>query len=176
MKKLLISIALAAGTLAGYSQTEPPSPAIDSPIFTFLTQGSNYIVATYGIYDTTTHKFGGGIGAGYKLSEFVVPTLRLDYVDDRLWMPSGSLQLQVPVRILGKVEVSPFVFTGIGTPIGTSKTGEPVGIFGIGAALKLNRGTKASWAIPDYVIGDFERWTGAGLNSNQVRLGVGWRL
>lgn len=170
MKKLILLLATSF-TLVGYSQN---TAFLSSPIVDFLSR-SNLIVATYGIIDSTSKTGGGGIGLGYKLSDFVVPTLRFDYIGGRIWQPSGSLQLQVPVTIAGKFTVIPFIFEGIATPLTGkgNKNFDPVNIAGIGAALQLPH---SHWYNPAGVIGDFERWTGAGWNNNQIRAGVYWKF
>lgn len=167
------------------AQTAPPVPELpgggatpgailSSPIFAFLTQGSNWMIGTYTTFDTTSHSFGGGIGAGYKISEFVVPVMRLDYINGGAWLPSGSLQLQVPVKILGKLEVVPFTFSGVATSLNHGNDGDVVGIFGIGASVHLPASDK--WYVPYSVLCDYERWTGGGFNNNQIRFGLAWRL
>lgn len=138
-----------------------------SRLLAFLSEGSNWIVAPYGIYSPTSKRVGGGIGIGYKLSDFVVPTLRLDYMDGQLFMPSGTLQLQAPLT-LGKVTVIPLVFTGVATPL-TGKGNDnltPVGMFGIGAAVRLG----THWDL----LADYERWTG--FSGNQIRAGFAYKF
>lgn len=168
-------MAVALTAITGFAQEEPP--VIKSPVWDFLTQGSNYVFATYGIYNATSESFGGGIGAGYKLSEFVVPTLRLDYINHRFYVPSGSLQLQVPVTVLGKVRVTPFAFSGIATLLnaGSGDNGNVIGIFGLGGSISLVKGHD-KWYVPDYLLFDYEKWTGGGFNDDQYRFGVGFRF
>lgn len=170
MKRYLSLLILAVGlNVMGQS-----APILSSPIVDFLSR-SNLIVATYGIYGTTSHEGGVGLGLGYKLSEFVVPTLRFDYIAGRIWQPSASLQLQVPVTIAGRITVTPFIFEGIATPL-TGKKGanfDPVNIAGLGAAFKL---PAFRWYTPSGLIWDYERWTGAGWNDNQIRFGAYWKF
>lgn len=178
MKKIFVSLFITiALSLHCIAQTTNTSPGvIDSPVFQFLTQGSNWIVAPYAIYDTTTKNFGGGIGAGYKLNDFVVPTMRLDYINNGLWVPSGSLQLQAPVTIMGKVTVIPFVFTGIATSLRNEDNrynGSAVGIFGLGGAVRIN---STKWYVPSDVLVDYERWTGGPFEDKQVRFGLVFKL
>src|SRR5882757_3770262 len=143
MKKLLIlsSLILAINTQAGllddvglkseratpiYEQTVPnfdsQSVNVDvtntlGGIFEFLGNGSNFMFAVYGIAGVDFKKFGGGVAIAYKITDFVAPVARLDYYDGNLWMPSGSLQLQVPLKF-GSVKIIPFGFSGIATPVG----------------------------------------------------------
>jgi hypothetical protein len=167
MKTKMIAVLAVMLCVTGFSQTntDPPSllsgPAIDA--ISFLSTGSNWMVAPYGIISADAKKFGGGIGIGYHVSDFVVPTMRLDYYDGRIWMPSGSLQIQAPITI-SKLTVIPFGFTGIATPLTgkASADGSPVGIFGIGGAVRI--GTR--WDV----IADYEYWTG--FPQKQIRLGA----
>lgn len=179
MKKLLLCLSLAACiSLPVAAQTNTNNPILTGPgadAWTFLTaSASNWIVAPYGIASTDGKTFGAGLGVGYKLSEFVVPTLRIDGVDSTdgftVWMPSASLQLQAPVKILNAVTVVPFAFAGIATPIAGQheNNGSVVGIFGVGGAIRLGK----NWDL----LGDFEIWNGGGFSSQQqIRFGFGWK-
>ena len=157
-------------TVDGLPVTLPPpptnAPVISGPvtkIFDFIGTGSNWMTAVYGIASSDGDMFGGGIALAYKLSDFAAPVLRLDYYDGRVWMPSGSLQLQAPIIFGGKVKFTPFVFGGIATPLGgTDQDGDVVGIFGLGAALSLTK--KVS------LVGDVEKWTG--FDAEQIRFGL----
>jgi hypothetical protein len=176
MKKLLLSLALAASTFAGYSQTN--TQWVTSPI-TDLLASSNLIVATYAIADTTTKEWGGGIGIGAKLNEFTVPTIRFDYIKDRVWVPSANLQLQVPINILVRdgvptIKLTPFTTAGIATSFNNWRNGDngnPVGIFGLGASLNLPK-----LAPKLLVLVDYERWTGKPFDDDQVRFGLAWKF
>lgn len=181
MKKLLPILAISLSLLTARAQdtSNPPPPIISGPvtsIIQFLGTGSNWMVAPYGIYSEAglNHKatMGGGIGFGYKINDFVVPTMRLDYLDGQLWMPSGSLQLQAPIVLFGKKDVAgapiegsgltliPFGFGGIATPIAGKgvDNGTAVGIYGLGVAVRLDAlggiGKKM-----DFIL-DWEHWTG----------------
>lgn len=187
---LLLILALL--TLPAFAQTNSTSGNLNSAagtnlitgpatqVIDFLTQGSNYMIAPYGII-TTDGKVGAGIGIGYKVSDFVVPTLRIDALTDQpvsghqsgpqgvtVWMPSASLQLQAPLTIMGKVTVIPFAFAGIATPVAGkgANNGTPVGIFGAGMAERLG----THWDL----IQDFEVWSG--FSGNQIRLGVVYKF
>lgn len=174
MRKLLAAIGLAVCLSASAQQTTDTN-VISGPIleaWQFLTTpATNWIIVPYGmIWDKGSgqkNSYGGGIAAAYLLNAFVAPTIRLDYLDGRFWMPSGEVQLQVPVTILGKFEVIPFGFTGIGTPIsGSDKNGQVTGIFGIGGAVKITKHFD--------LIADYEKWTG--FSGNQYRFGVGYKF
>lgn len=124
---------------------------------------TNLIIAPYGISSTDFKKFGAGLAVGYKLSDNVVPTLRIDYYDGKLWMPSGNLQLQTRLK-LGPFDLYPFVFTGVAVPINSGTSAAVVGMVGTGAALRLGNNFD--------LLADYEVWTTLG---NQIRLGIGWK-
>lgn len=165
-----MGIVLVAGGLTAQSQgtngigtnvsiiTGPASRVIE-----FLSAGTNYMFAPYGII-TTDGKVGGGIALAYKLSDFVVPTLRFDYLDKAVWMPSASVQLQAPLVIGGKFTVIPFAFAGIATTVAGrgADNGDPVGIFGVGAAVRVAQ----HWDL----VADYEKWSG--FSGDQIRFGV----
>lgn len=205
--KTLLSIAIIMLALAGNAattfttnvvvtttvatDTNPAPPVLSGPAWDaiqFLGSGSNWMIAPYGIFSTGSrtsgsdwvagkHSIGAGIGVGYKVSEFVVPTMRLDYLDGELWMPSASLQLQAPIKLLNKVTLIPFVFGGLATPIaGKGKdNGTAIGIYGAGAAVRLDFISKSTskW-VPIDVIADFEKW--GGFDGSQYRFGLVWKL
>lgn len=171
-KHILPLLAALALALPIHAQTLTNLPTfLDGPggkVWDFLTASSNIMIAPYGIISTDGKKFGGGIGAGFRVSEFVVPTLRLDYYDGRVWMPSASLQLQLPVTLAGKLTAIPFAFGGLATPLSGkgNDNGSAVGIVGVGLAVRIG----THWDI----IGDLERWTG--FAKDQVRLGVVYKF
>lgn len=136
--------------------------------FEFLTTGSNYIVVPYGAMQLKEDKFGGGLAIGYRLSDYVVPFLRLDEFDGNLTMPSGTIQLQLPVRIMNAVTLTPLVYSGVGTCLAgnAANNGQISGVFGAGAAVRL--GTHFD------LIGAYEKRTGIA-SGNFVLFGVGWK-
>lgn len=169
--KLALLAALVLFLVPCQAQTTNQPPIIQLPDFG---ASSNWVAAPYLIYDTTDRKIGGGIGLGYRASEFLAPTFRLDAIGGGLFVPSGSLQLQFPLKFRFGGELVPFAYPGIATRLGGQNTGGPVGIFGIGAFLRLP--DKGKWYVPSHILADYERWTGAGFNNNQIRFGLGWRL
>ena len=154
MKKLL-TIALLAASLTA-----------KAGLFDSLTnsapwlQGTNFMAAVYGISSEKFDKFGAGVALVYNVTPVVATVARLDYYDGSIWMPSGSLQLQLPVKF-GSVELVPFAFSGIATPV-SGKSPSAVGIFGIGAAVRISK----RWDI----VADYERWTG--FDQDQIRFGA----
>lgn len=179
MKKIL-SLLAAMICFAGYSQTNtpPPETSTNQPplipevpgiILGFLSNtASNWYVAPYGIYSSDTETFGAGIGVGYSLSPYVVTVLRMDYINDNIWMPSGSVQLQAPVRLMNKVTAVPFGFGGLATPI--SGRGEDnttaAGIAGAGIGVR--------WTDHLGLIYDIEYWSN--FSGPQHRFGIYWKF
>lgn len=177
MKKLILATVLALLTFASSAQTNTNNapvisgPAADAWAFITTAGVTNWMIAPYAIYSTTSKEFGGGLGVGYRLSDFVVPTLRVDYLNKEIWMPSANLQLQVPVTILGKVTVIPFTFAGVATTVsgGGTDNGAAVGMLGVGGAIRLSTHFD--------VIGDYELWNGGPFRSdNQIRFGFVWKF
>lgn len=187
MKTLILAIGLAIGlALSTTAQTNPQpdtnavSSLIGGPgaeLISFLSTGSNWMVASYVIVPSSSqYGVGGGIGIGYRVSDFVVPTMRLDYLDKTIWMPSGSLQLQAPFKLFNKLTLIPFVFPGIATPVsGTGgNNGSAVGIFGAGAAVRLDAiGSGSFWQHSD-IIFDVEKWTS--FTGQQIRIGFVYKF
>jgi hypothetical protein len=158
--------ALVAPAPAATVDSGTNSPIISGPVtklFEFLGQGSNWIVATYGIMSSDMEKFGGGVALAYKVTDFIAPVLRLDYYDETVWMPSGSLQLQAPFVISGKVRITPFIFGGVATPLSGKggENGEVEGIFGVGLSASLSDRIS--------LVADIEKWTN--FESEQIRFG-----
>lgn len=155
MKKLILAAILSSSLLlSARAQTTngpvDPTPQPIHQVWDFLATGSNWLVAPYGIVADNGKAFGGGIALGYRASQFLVPTLRLDYFDGHVTMPSGNVQLQVPIHI-GGLTVIPLVYTGVGTTIGGlgQSNGEAIGIVGAGAAVQIG----AHWDL----LGAYER-------------------
>jgi len=125
------------------------------------------MVAPYGIISSDGEKYGGGIALAYRLTDFVVPVLRIDYYDQEIWMPSASIQLQAPITLSGKVRVTPFAFAGVATPLSDPEHDRPVeGIFGVGAAVGLSKHFS--------LVADVEVWTG--FEAEQIRFGVVYKF
>ena len=170
---LILQLILLLGlTARAQNETNIDTTAFNE-VLNFLGQGSNWIVAPYGIYanskDLKNHA-GGGLAVAYKLSDFVVPALRIDYVGSEFWMPSGSLQLQLPIHPTSSTNfaIIPFTFGGIATPLsgGGSANHDAVGILGVGAAVRIT-------AHLD-ILADVERWTA--YSGQQYRFGFAWKF
>lgn len=174
---------LAAISFAGYSQTNTNPPAISGPaadLIQFMGKGSNWLTAVYGIRadnQASKYDWGAGIALGYRLNDYVVPTMRIDWLKNQLWMPSADLQLQAPITLFNKVTLIPFGFTGIATPIGGAgdNNGSVVGLFGAGAAIRLDF-LGGMFKKMD-LVADYELWTGGGFNnSKQIRGGLVYKF
>jgi hypothetical protein len=152
------------------TNTVPTLPEHVNTFLQFLSASStNWYVATYGIYVSDNKSFGGGVAAAYSLSPYVLSVLRVDYLNDSFWMPSGSMQLQLPIKLMGKLNVTPFAFAGIATLLGGNgdqETGSAVGIGGAGLATRFN----------DHlgVVYDVEMWSG--FSGAQHRFGIYWKF
>lgn len=171
---LILAVMLTLGVKAQDLITTNGTPTIGGPgaaAISFLSRGSNWMTAPYAIIGSGS-KLGAGIALGYRLSDYVVPMMRLDYMQGQLWMPSADLQLQAPFTIMGKVTVIPFGFTGLATPISGAgnNNGSAVGLFGAGAAVRLDfLGSGSFWKHTD-IVADVEKWSG--FSGQQIRFGL----
>ena len=122
------------------------------------------MVAPYGIYDSGTKSAGGGVAALYKLNDYVAPCVRMDYLNNNLFMPSGNLTLQYPLPALGKFTLVPFAYGGLALPLAgkARDNGNLSVITGIGLALRISSHFD--------LITDWENWTG--FKGDQYRFGV----
>jgi hypothetical protein len=183
-KILIAAIALIALTGSLTAQTNAPSPSIFptnaapsvfGPIETalhFLSQGSNWAVAPYALYDSGTKSYGGGLAAVIHTSDYIYPVLRLDYLDKQhtLYMPSGSATFQLPINV-GPLTFLPFGFIGIAIPVAGHGTGngEFTPIIGAGLAVRIPTENKP-WYIPRDIVFDWEHWQG--FSGDQWRFGA----
>jgi hypothetical protein len=170
---LAITVNAQTNTVPDVSTNLPPAPPsipeIPGKIIDFLSvTASNWYVAPYGIYSSDTESFGAGIGAGYSITPNVVTVMRIDYLNDEIWMPSGSLQLQAPIRLLNKLQVTPFAFGGIATPLSgrgdDNRTAAGIAGAGFGARFNDHLG----------LIYDVEYWSN--FSGPQHRFGVFWKF
>ncbi len=157
----------------------PNAPTVLGPIYTainFLSQGTNWMVTPFAIYDTGTRSPGGGIAAILKTGDYVNPVLRLDYLASSrtLYMPSGNATFQYPISI-GKLTLLPFGFVGAAIPIaGRQKdNGGLLAMYGVGLALRTPW-TNSAWYIPKDIVWDWEHW--GGFAGEQYRFGLNWKF
>src|SRR5262245_42145187 len=137
MKKILpILLLLALCCYSSRAQTNAPAtPAswVDQA-FPFLGHDA-LITAPYGIYSTDDHRWGLGIGIGYRVTTNVVTFLRLQKMDGgEATEPSGTIQLQFPINTKFGTIV-PMAWTGV--EVKFHEGTEPIGLVGIGTSLHL---------------------------------------
>ncbi len=141
MKTYLAILLLAVACVTGYSQTNAPAV---SPSNTWLDAfaHSNMVYLPYGVYSTTTHSFGGGIGIGYHVTDAgpvqIVPLSRFEAYHGSGWAISGGLQLQVPFQVTKGVWLTPYTSTGVMLPMNTGTTADDNGIALLGAGVSLH--------------------------------------
>lgn len=161
IKRSLILLAVAAFAVTGFAQTStntpapPISPATNSINFWQgleifgSTLGSsmptNFVVSPYMSYaPSLKQKVGGGIFAGWNISQNVGVGAAFDYAGGQATMFSGQVTLKVPTRpltflssSLSNVVVTPYALGGIGTPISGvgDANGSLAAIAGAGAAV-----------------------------------------
>lgn len=152
------------------TNTVPSLPEHVSTWINFLSNtSSNWLVAPYIIYvDDDINSYGAGVGAFYKLSDYALTGMRLDYVNSELVMPSVNVQLQLPIKVAGKLTVTPFAVSGLATPLDGrgSDDGTAVGILGAGVAVSVTKKIG--------VVYDAEMWTG--FSGTQHRFGLYWKF
>lgn len=180
MKKLILAFALAATCFAGYSQTNSIGgsatniPPLSIGLPQFLANGSNFVIAFYGMRDLTDHSYGGGIGLGYRINPNIVPVVRIDMMHDGTFVAEGQIQFELPITFANGWQFIPLAFAGVETRMFSgSNTGDAIGVVGAGAALRfpINQ-----WFLPRGLIGDYEHLSGAGFNNDQLRFGVYFAL
>jgi hypothetical protein len=173
LSAVLLALALLAPAVFAQTntvpKTNPPPTGIWADItgaFSGIGSASNWIVAPYGIYDTKTKTAGGGLAGVYNVTPYFASVIRMDYINKEIWRPSGSIELQVPVKFSG-FTVTPFVFTGLAVPLGGTgaDNGSATLITGTGAAVTLKKNKL-------YAIGDYEWWNDHG----QIRAGLGYKF
>jgi hypothetical protein len=154
------------------------SPVLSGPLVDILTSASmwtNWGIATFGIYEpgSSGHKaaYGAGAVALYNINRYMATGIGLDWLDNQTTMPSGQFQLQAPLIIGGTngVTVTPFLFTGVATPIGGKggDNGSVVGLFGAGLDVKVYGGFGAFYAIEQRT-GQPSQWNLIGLRYSKA--------
>lgn len=180
MKKLIALFVLIGLTLTAPAQLVTvntnaigtTNSMISGPVadaFNFVTREgiTNWWICPFATYSETGKDFGGGLAIGYNLSQFVAPVLRIDYLRGSCYSMQGDLQLQVPVKLFGKVEVVPFGFAGAATALSDAggHEGELIGVFGVGAAVRLSKHFDVAF--------DWEMWSGGQFDADhQWRFGL----
>lgn len=148
---------LTSGTWEPVTLNTNTSPLLSGPfvdILDKLTTATNWGVAAFGIYtpnSTTTGKKAYGAGAVflYNINSYMATGLGIDWLENDVTMPNGQFQFQAPLKIANSLTLTPFVFTGIATPISGDgyNNGQVVGLFGAGLAAKVSGGFNVFYAI-----------------------------
>lgn len=165
MKKLIAIVAIFAACIGARAQTNTNSTGTVIHAWEdFLGSATtNIIVIPYGIASEDFKKFGGGVAVGYELSPNVVPFLRVENYNGDFFMPSGTVQMQVPFH-LGSFTAIPFAYTGVAVPLGKHSADPVVGLVGTGVAVRL--GSKVD------LLAAYEMRSSVG---NQICIGFGWK-
>lgn len=175
MKKLLSVITLCALCVTAKSQIvgAPLDTNVVTKVSTVLgflsSAETNLAFSAYGLYDMTTKTAGGGVAADYSISPYVGAALRMDYLKGDVYMPQGTVALQLPLTF-GKVTVVPFTFAGIGTSLSGKgpSNGELVYVASLGVSTHITKNLSLLVGI--------ERWTGGGFNDNVLGFGARWKF
>ncbi len=177
--KTIIGLAMLSLAFTVTAQTEPapaPAPIVENSILSFLSS-SNAFVASYAIADVSKKDFGAGIALGYKLTDYLATVMRWDYIEQRLWKPSISLQLQTTFKLFGgTIDATPLIYDGIATPLTGKGSFSPINIAGVGLAVGFPKSWHKSFLVPHGAFGTIEHWSGSGENSTQFRIGSYWNF
>lgn len=146
--------------------------------------GTNWQVATYGMYaEKLQKKVGGGIGIFWPITQYVWTGVRVDYINGGLVLPSGNATVKTTIHPFSgwrDFAVTPFGYVGVGIPLSgatilsykipgkviTDNNGQPTAILGTGLALTLIQGDR--WDLS--LVGDVETWSG--FPGRQIRGGL----
>ena len=199
-KTFAILTALAIGCIAAItskSQVAPDAPtnfvwsttpsvalAVKTLAASFALNQTNWNFVTYGMKAPgLQNKWGGGVGAYYRVTDYTITGIRLDWVDGGFYMPSFNAGLQLPIKLGKFAVVTPFGLGAIGLPISGAKvldftvpghirdkSGQATAILGYGLALDFKVGPK--W-LPGLII-DRETWSG--FPGTQTRFGCNWKF
>lgn len=168
---LLLAVTVSAQTNAVVIDTNAPPtlPQVVTNVVGFLSAtASNWVAVPYAIYSEDSKSIGAGVGIAYALNKYSLTMVRLDFIEDELFMPSGNIQLQLPLTIAGNFQATPFIFGGIATPLGGrgDDNGEVTGIAGTGLAVGITKKLGAAYSI--------EHWSR--FSGQQHRFGIFWKF
>jgi len=138
----------------------------------FFNNGSNWVSAVYGIYVPKLKTAGEGAAFGYKITDNIVSVLRVDCFNNLhsenggAWLPSGQMQLQVPIHLTSATTLTFFGFGGLAVPLSGmgDANRQTTGIFGTGGDISISQHLR--------VIADWETWNA----QQQVRFGFCWKF
>lgn len=171
MKKLLsvllvFSLCLCASVVRSTAQTVGDVPA--SVANSSLTRILDFLATNQELLSTNKHwtfvpyashakglldsqgkdaSWGGGIAALYPLNDYLRGGFRAQYFAGEWFMPSVNVQLQSSYYLFGsKASWTPFIFTGLATPIkGSSNNGDIGALYGLGFSVKVPLNEK--WSV-----------------------------
>lgn len=198
MKRIIAATAIVLAVIGSTFAQEPitnETPTVQGALqdlWEAVTSGNtNWYFEAHALYaPKLASKYGGGIGAYYPLSPYVVAGLRCDWVNGGFWMPSGNATLQVPIKpfkFWPKFSITPFGYAGVGIPLSgatfgdfsvpgasTDNNGEPTAILGYGAAIGLWKNKADNMGLA--LVADVEKWSG--FEGRQYRGGLilRWRF
>lgn len=158
MKTKILSLLLIIVSLCSNAQTVGEIPA--SVANSSLARVLNFLATNQELLSTNRHwtfvpyvshaeglldsqgkdaSWGGGVAALYPLTDYLRGGFRMQYFAGEWFMPSVNVQLQSSYYLFGtKASWTPFVFTGLASPIGGSQENGDVGaLYGIGLSVKV---------------------------------------
>ena len=159
------TLAVALSVIPALAQTNSavsptPMSVTENAVASVMT-ASNWLVIPFGIYDTGTKLFGGGVAVVYNLSS---PTnairvglmTRMDYINNEVWEPGANLKLGMPFRLNNGAVITPITFAGTAIAVSGkgSANGTLAGIVGLGADIDFPLFNRR-WNF----IFDVEKWT-----------------
>lgn len=177
MKKLIALLGLIAFAASAQTNTNTVPPGQFTDWLNFIHEGTNFVTAVYGLVttDKNLHGGGGGVALGYRVSDLLVPVMRIDYLNRAFYQGSLNLELQAPITLATNWTVVPFGIAGGAVPFGGGTSGASLtaqGIVGAGLALRLDFlggiGKKMD------VVLDWEKWSA--IPGNQYRGGIAWKF
>jgi hypothetical protein len=185
-----LACAVALAVIPAKAQTStnnvPLPPVATNDISSFigdlgiwLSQGTNWMVVPYAIITDKDSGLGDGAGVSiaYRISDYVVSGMRVDWLKGAFYQGSFTSQLQLPLDLFNhKLTIVPFALGGVAVPFGGGSgdtSGSVQGIAGTGMALRL--GFLGAWAGQHLdLVGDIEKWSA--LPGRQYRFGIVYKF
>jgi hypothetical protein len=133
---------------------------------------TNWIIEVHALRaPALPQKYGGGIGLFYPFNEMIYAGVRVDWVNGGFWMPSGSVGVQLPIKLTSWFKLTPFTYGGLAVPLSGAKildltvpghirdnNGQATAILGYGLALQIYEPASHKWNLSVAV--DNETWSG----------------
>lgn len=164
MKTKIALVSLLVSLSVGQAQVTNSSSLLED-ISNGLGSISNWVVSPYATYaDSAPKHFGGGIIALYNFNQYVGTGPGVDWLGE-FNLVSANVTLRVPTHPLSFIGLSnivatPFIITGIATPLGGAgkANGNVSSVEGVGLALDIFKAKSINFGLGySYV-----NWTGAG--------------